>query len=92
VLCSSDTFRSGQFYTAISRLQSLAGLYFIGEISKSDIKTNQLSLKEVVGMKETCPFRSPVPATLNATMTAYFKLQLFNINSFKPHVECYQKD
>ncbi|XP_060596137.1 uncharacterized protein LOC132750210 [Ruditapes philippinarum] len=92
VICSSGTFRSGQFYTAISRLQSLAGLYFIGEISKSDVKTNQLSLKEVVRMKETCPFKPPVPVTLNATMTVYLKLQLFNINSFKPHVECYQKD
>ncbi|WAR27348.1 LOW QUALITY PROTEIN: PIF1-like protein [Mya arenaria] len=86
-ICSKGTFFSGRFYTAISRLQNPAGLHFIGEISKSIIKTNDLSLREIIRMKETRPFTPTVPMTLKKTLDVYLKLQLLNINSIKPHME-----
>ena len=43
-------------------------------------------------MKQENKFTPSIPLTLDKSLAVHLNIQLFNINSIKPHMSCYLKD
>ena len=56
VLSCKGSFNAGQFYTAISRMKDLDGLFLLDEVTPAKIKVNIKSLEEICRMVSESPF------------------------------------
>ena len=94
VVSSSGTFHAGQFYTAISRTKEMNGLFILGEINSKKVKVNTKAQEEIKRMKASSSFEPMIPhtAAIDVTMDTFFLIQCFNINSYLPHKQHFERD
>jgi hypothetical protein len=87
VVCSVGTYRTGQMYTALSRVKTLEGLYLIKEFRRENTKVNTGVVKEMQRLSSTNLFKVP-KLQVPTLPDIYLNLSLLNINSLKPHFQC----
>lgn len=79
-------------YTALSRVKTLDGLFFIDGFDQKKVKCDKKAQKEMERMISCKKFILRPPNTLHLPHTLYLKLSLLNINSIRFHFGCLQKD
>lgn len=85
VVACKSTFRDGQFYTAISRTKTLAGLYIVGKVESKQVKVNKESLSEMKRLHNVATFSPEESIIPLLCPESYFKIAFHNTNSLKPH-------
>ena len=92
VLSCEGPFRSGQFYTGISRTKSLHGLFILGKMDTRKIKVNVKSQKEIVRMKRDAILKVPIPVSVRASSDFCLRVRFLNVNSLLPHARQMETD
>ena len=92
VLSCDGTFRSGQFYTGISRTKTLHGLFILGKMDPRKIKVNVKSYAEIKRMKKESVLTVATPISVKASSDYSFRVLFLNVNSLLPHARSIEMD